>query len=57
MNNDISIFTNQEISYGMLYVPYQQWGEIYDVDVAFKRGTLFPCLDKPFLGEEALPRG
>ena len=23
---------------------------------AFSRGTIFPALDKPFLGEEAVPR-
>ena len=29
-------------------VPFQQWGEIYDEQEAFKSGTVFPELDKPF---------
>lgn len=49
---DISIFTNQPISFGMAYVPYQSWDKTYAPDVAFSRGTIFPCLDKPFIGEE-----
>lgn len=32
----------------MAYVPYQNWGEVYDDDTAIKRGTLFPDLDLPF---------
>ncbi|WMJ22951.1 spore coat associated protein CotJA [Paludicola sp. MB14-C6] len=52
---DISIFTNQPISFGMAYVPYQSWDKTYEPAVGFMRGTLFPCLDKPFLGEEAIP--
>ena len=34
----------------MAYVPFQQWCEVYTVDKAFCRGTLFPVLDKPFVG-------
>ena len=37
-------------SLAMVYSPKQVWGETYDVDVALERGTLFPELDKPFLG-------
>lgn len=33
----------------MAYVPFQQRGEIYSFEKALDRGTLFPCLDKPFL--------
>lgn len=35
---------------GMAYVPYQQWGEIYDAKEGFNRGTMFPELDYPFKG-------
>ncbi|MDY5807398.1 MAG: spore coat associated protein CotJA [Lachnospira sp.] len=35
---------------GMAYVPWQRWGEYYDPCKAFRRGTMFPILDKPFLG-------
>ena len=33
---------------GMAYVPFQQWGEIYDAENGFSSGTLFPVLDLPF---------
>ena len=29
---------------------------MYDPVLAFSRGTIFPALDKPFLGEEAVPQ-
>ena len=32
----------------MAYVPFQEWGEVYDEENAFARGTLFPELDFPF---------
>lgn len=54
---DCSIFTNQPISLAMAYVPYQQWGRTYEPSVGFQRGTIFPDLDKPFLGEEAVCDG
>lgn len=38
----------------MAYVPFQQWEKTYDDAVALSRGTIFPSLDKPFLGEEAV---
>lgn len=37
---------------GMAYVPYQQWQEPYDADMALDRGTMFPELDLPFMGGE-----
>lgn len=33
---------------GMAYVPWQCWGNIYDPDMAFHRGTIFPELDLPW---------
>lgn len=36
----------------MSYVPIQQWEQPYDEDTALCRGTVFPSLDKPFLGTE-----
>ncbi len=41
----------------MAYVRYQQWGTTYDPETALHRGTLFPDLDKPFIGEEAVNCG
>lgn len=52
---DISMFTNQPVSLAMAYVPYQQWRELYEKTVGFQRGTIFKELDKPFIGEEAVP--
>lgn len=34
----------------MAYVPWQTWGEIYDVCEGFQTGTIFEELNKPFLG-------
>lgn len=38
---------------GMTYVPWQTWNQIYDFDKALQQGTLFPELDKPFIGRRA----
>lgn len=35
----------------MAYIPFQQFNQPYSSQEGFKKGTLFPCLDKPFLGE------
>lgn len=34
----------------MAYVPWQRPGEMYTPETALKRGTLYPDLDKPFMG-------
>ena len=34
----------------MAYVPFQQWGDVYEPERALDAGTLFPDLDKPFYG-------
>lgn len=44
------------LALAMGFVPRQSWEIPYDYDVALKRGTIFPALDKPFLGEEALSK-
>ena len=36
-------------AYAMAYVPFQQSGEVYPHEKALCQGTLFPCLDLPFL--------
>ena len=33
---------------GMAYVPFQQWGKVYDAETGLCRGTMFPVLDLPF---------
>ena len=34
---------------GMAYVPWQQWQQVYAIDVALNVGTIFPDLNKPFI--------
>ncbi len=34
----------------MAYVPYQTDMNVYCPEIALQNGTLFPSLDKPFLG-------
>lgn len=34
----------------MAYVPWQRLGEMYTPETALERGTLYPELDKPFMG-------
>ena len=33
----------------MVYAPIQEWRELYDLDTALMKGTLFSELDLPFL--------
>lgn len=44
------------LSLAMAFVPEQSFEAPYEPSVALSRGTIFPSLDKPFLGEEAVPR-
>ena len=39
-------------SLAMVYSPKQYWRNLYDVDEALPRGTLFRELDLPFFGEK-----
>lgn len=34
----------------MAYVPWQHWKKTYELDKALCVGTIFPELDKPFVG-------
>ena len=43
------------LALAMGFVPDQIWQNIYKDDVALSRGTIFADLDKPFIGEEAVP--
>ena len=57
-NNDLDMPTNTyaisqfpaEPVVAMAYVPYRNPSVIYSVEQGIQRGTLFPCLDKPFQG-------
>ena len=35
---------------GMAYVPWQQFGNLYEPDQALRNGTVFQDLNKPFHG-------
>lgn len=47
---------NSKLSLAMAYVPFQDFTDLYDMETGFDRGTIFMGLDKPFIGEEAVPR-
>ena len=38
----------------MAYVPWQRFGQTYDLCKAFRAGTIFPELDKPFRGKRGV---
>ena len=38
----------------MAFVPEQPFGTPYEPALALSRGTIFPALDLPFVGEEAV---
>ena len=39
-------------SLAMAYVPFQMWSDdLFDIEVALEKGTIFPELFKPFLGD------
>ena len=44
------------LSLAMAFVPAQSFDTPYEPALALSRGTIFPALDKPLLGEEAVPR-
>ena len=38
----------------MAYVPWQRFGQTYDLSKALSVGTIFPELDKPFRGKRGV---
>lgn len=44
-------FPSSEFPVAMGYVPWQKWEKPYDLHRGFQIGTIFPSLDKPFLGK------
>jgi len=49
IRNETSKFPDDTVV-AMAYIPYQNPKIIYNVEQGLNKGTLFPCLDKPFLG-------
>lgn len=44
-----------QLPLAMAYVPMQSWCDVYELQVGFKKGTIFPELDKPFYGAGGVP--
>ncbi len=40
----------EDFPVAMAYVPWQNWHTVYDLERGLSCGTIFPELDKPFLG-------
>ena len=38
-----------KVPLAMVYSPHQQWENIYEAEMGLKRGTIFKCLDFPFM--------
>lgn len=41
----------EQYALAMAYVPWQKFGETYDLEKGFMTGTIFPVLNKPFMKE------
>jgi hypothetical protein len=39
------------LALAIAYVPWQCWDQTYDLEKAMQAGTIFPELNKPFLGK------
>ncbi len=55
MMKQLSKFANtplDQLPLTMAYVPMQPLDQVYEQDVALQNGTLFPSLDKPFIGKK-----
>ncbi len=50
-NNQNSIDTLGHFPLAMAYVPWQRFGQTYDLAKALSVGTVFPELNKPFCGK------
>ena len=48
-------FHPEQFPVAMAYVPWQQFDQIYDdLEKAFRVGTIYPELDKPFTGRRCV---
>lgn len=46
----------RHMALAIAYVPWQQWNQTYELEKALQVGTIFPDLDKPFLGKRGVRR-
>lgn len=51
MQNDFSNTKLKDLPLTMSYAPMQKYDKTYEDMEALERGTLYPNLDKPFLGK------
>lgn len=49
-------YIDQNFALAMAYVPWQEFEPLYDAEKGLSAGTIFPDLDKPFLGRRAFRR-
>lgn len=49
--NDFDKTPLEDLPLTMAYVPLQRLGQVYEEEKALSCGTLFPELDKPFIGK------
>lgn len=49
-------YDRSEFVVAMAYVPWQHFNTVYEPDKALEVGTIFPELDKPFLGKRGMYR-
>jgi hypothetical protein len=52
--NGCKSYPHPDIALAMAYVPFQEFGDVYNSEIGFDRGTIFEGLDKPFLGREGM---
>ena len=51
MQRDLDVMP-KNLSLAMAYVPFQKWSDdLFDLEAALQKGTIFPELYKPFLGD------
>ena len=53
MNNLTKPCMPEDPALAIAYVRWQQWGDLYEPEDGFSRGTIFQELDKPFYGRRA----
>ena len=39
------------LALAIAYVPWQEWGQTFELEKALQCGTIFPALNKPFCGK------
>ena len=48
--NQTGFLKGEDYPVAMAYIPWQHWGMFYDPEKGLEYGTIFPELNKPFLG-------